>query len=76
MLNEMLSRFELLLNTVVRIKRKEKIICQQLILFKIREHWIDVRFRIVKLESGGQKLPVTKKNLSRNIFNFEKPLFY
>ena len=38
-------------------------------LSKIREYWIDVRLRIVKLESGGQQLPVTKKNLSRNIFN-------
>ena len=38
-------------------------------LSKIREYWIDVRLRIVKLESGGQQLPVTKKNFSRNIFN-------
>ena len=38
-------------------------------LSKIREYWIDVCLRIVKLESGGQQLPVTKKNLSRNIFN-------
>ena len=36
---------------------------------KSREYWIDVRLRIVKLESGGQQLPVAKKNLSRNIFN-------
>ena len=36
-------------------------------LSKIREYWIDVRLRIVKLESG-QQLPVTKKNLSWNIF--------
>ena len=33
------------------------------------EYWIDVLSRIVKLESGGQQLPVTKKNLSRNNFN-------
>ena len=44
-------------------------------LSKIREYWIDVRLRIVKLESGGQQLPVTKKNLSRNIFNLEKSSF-
>ena len=45
-------------------------------LSKIREYWIDVRLRIVKLESGGQQLPVTKKNLSRNILIFQNPLFY
>ena len=55
----MLSRFELLLNTVVRIRRKENVIlqnaphrtpkwplhqkCQQSVLSKIREYWIDVR---------------------------------
>ena len=44
-------------------------------LSKIREYWIDVRLRIVKLESGGQQLPVAKKNLSRNIFNLEKSSF-
>ena len=44
-------------------------------LSKIREYWIDVRLRIVKLESGGQQLPVTKKNLSRNIFNLSKSSF-
>ena len=44
-------------------------------LSKIREYWIDVRLRIVKLESGGQQLPVTKKILSRNIFNLEKSSF-
>ena len=38
-------------------------------LSKIREYCKDVRLRIVKLESGGQQQPVTKKNLSRNIFN-------
>ena len=41
-------------------------------LSKNREYWIDVRLCIVKLESGGQQLPVSKKNLSRNIFNLEK----
>ena len=44
-------------------------------LSKIREYWIDVHLRIVKLESGGQQLPVTKKNLSQNIFNLEKSSF-
>ena len=44
-------------------------------LSKIREYWIDVRLRIVKLESGGQQLPATEKNLSRNIFNLEKSSF-
>ena len=38
--------------------------------------WIDVRLRIIKLESGGQQLPVTKKNLPRNIFNLEKSCFF
>ena len=45
-------------------------------LSKIWEYWTDVRLGIVKLESGGQRLPVTKKNLSRNVFNLENPLFY
>ena len=45
-------------------------------LSKIREYWIDVRLRIVKLDSGGQQLPVTKKNLSRNIFNLYKILSF
>ena len=45
-------------------------------LSKIREYWIDVHLRIVKLESGGQQLPVTKKNLSWNIFNLEKSSLY
>ena len=45
------------------------------LLSKIREFWIDVRLRIVKLELGGQQLPVTKKNPSRNIFNLEKSSF-
>ena len=45
-------------------------------LSKIREYWIDVRLRIVKLESGGQQLPVTKENLSRNIFNLYKSSFF
>ena len=44
-------------------------------LSKIREYWIDVCLCIVKLESGGQQLLVTKKNLSRNIFNLEKSTF-
>ena len=44
-------------------------------LSKIREYWIDVRLRIVKLESGGQQLPVTKKNLSRNVFILVKSSF-
>ena len=35
-----------------------------------------MRLRIVILESGGQQLPVTKKNLSRNIFNLEKSSFF
>ena len=42
------------------------------------EYWIDVRLRIVKLESAGQQLPVTKKKkkkLSRNIFYLEKSSF-
>ena len=34
-----------------------------------------MRLRIAKLESGGQQLPVTKKILSRNIFNLEKSSF-
>ena len=42
---------------------------------KIREYWVDVCLCIVKLESGGQQLPVTKKNLPRNIFNLEKSSF-
>ena len=45
-------------------------------LFKIREYWIDVRLHMVKLESGGEQLPVTKKILSRNIFNLEKYSFF
>ena len=45
-------------------------------LSKIREYWMDVRLRIAKLESGGQQLPFTKENLSRNIFNLEKSPFY
>ena len=44
-------------------------------LSKIREFWIDVRLRIVKLELGSQQLPVTKNNPSRNIFNLEKSSF-
>ena len=40
-------------------------------------YWTDVHLCIVKLESGGQQLPVTKKNRSGNSFNLEKnPLFY
>ena len=87
MLNEMLSRFELLLKTVVRIRRKEKVILQNAphrtpndkkmatngFLSKIREYWINVRLCIVKLKSGGQQLPIAKKNLSLNIFNLENP---
>ena len=81
----MLSRFELLLNTVVELEEKRMLYrkmrhierqndfctknANNRFLSKIRECWIDVRLRIVKLESGGQQLPVTKKNLSRNIFN-------
>ena len=45
-------------------------------LSKIREYWTDVHLRIVKLESGGQQLPVTKKNLSQNILTLKNPLFY
>ena len=44
-------------------------------LSKITEYQIDVHLRIVKLESGSQQLPVTKKTLSRNIFYLENPLF-
>ena len=35
---------------------------------KIWEYWTDVHLRIVKLESGGQQLPVFKNNLSGNSF--------
>ena len=35
-----------------------------------------MRLRIVNLESGGQQLPVTKKNLSRKSFNLEKYSFF
>ena len=45
-------------------------------LSKIWEYWTDVNLRIVKLKSGGQQLPVMKKNLSENSFNLENPLFY
>ena len=45
-------------------------------LSKIREYWIDVRLHIIKLESKDQQLPVTKKNLPRNIFNLEKSSFF
>ena len=44
-------------------------------LSKIRKYWIDVHLRIVKLESGGQQLPVTKTNCSGNRFNLEKSPF-
>ena len=36
-------------------------------LSKIREYWIDVRLCIVKLESGGQQLPVTEKSLPKHL---------
>ena len=39
------------------------------------QYWIDVCLHIVKLESGGQQLQVTKKNLFRNIFNLDKSSF-
>ena len=35
-----------------------------------------MHLRVVKLESGGQQLPVKKKNRSGNRCNLEKPLFY
>ena len=45
-------------------------------LSKIREYWIDVRLRIVKLESGGQQLPIAKKKISPEIFlTLKNPLF-
>ena len=44
-------------------------------LSKICEYWTDVHLRIVKLKSGGQQLPILKKNLSRNSFNLEKSPF-
>ena len=34
-----------------------------------------MRLHIVNLESGGQQLPVTKKNLSQNSLNLEKYSF-
>ena len=88
----MLSRFGLLLNTVVKIRRKEKgYICKMhhierqndfrtknannSFLSKIWECWTDVDLRIVKLESGGQQLPVIKKNLRKYCFTLEKSSF-
>ena len=44
---------------------------------KIREYRMDVRLRIVKLESAGQQLPVTtkKKIFPEIFFNLEKSSF-
>ena len=44
-------------------------------LSKISEYISDVHLCIVKLESGGQQLPVIEKNLSGDIFNLEKSSF-
>ena len=45
-------------------------------LSKIREYWIYVRLRIIKLESGGQQLQLQRK-ISPEIFvTLKNPLFY
>ena len=49
---------------------------QQLDFYPIWEYWIDVPLRIVKLESGGQQLPVTKKNLPETVLTLKNPLSY
>ena len=89
----MFSRLGLLVNTVIQIRRKEKVIlqnmphrmpkllltqkCQQYFLNqKSENNWTDVHLHIVKLESGGQQLPVIKKNHSGNRFNLGKSSFY
>ena len=67
--NGMLYHFGLLLNTVVKIRRKKKIILQndpkkannKFFLSKICEYWTDVHLCIVKLESGGEQLSIIKK---------------
>ena len=40
-----------------------------------KKKWTDVHVCIVKLESGGQQLPIIKKNCSGNRFNLEKSSF-
>ena len=45
-------------------------------LSKIWKYWTDVHFRIVKMEAGGQQLPVIKKYCSGNRFNLEKSFFF
>ena len=49
--------------------------CQQYFLSQIWEFWTDVPLHIVKLESGGQQIPVIKENHSGNRFNLAKLSF-
>ena len=45
-------------------------------LSKFWAYWTDAHLRIVKLELGGQQLPVMKKNLSTNSLKPEKSSFF